>query len=102
MARKNRYQPPNKRPARRTGPSGAPALPRVASPAVKQPATVYGKPFVLLEDESKGTFIFKNGAWIAHSMSIAECRQSCLVTELAQKVNRMTRYEVRCPIGMEE
>jgi hypothetical protein len=58
---------------------------------------VYGKAFIVLEDEAKNTFIFKGGAWVAHTASIAECRQSCQVKELPQRVNRMTRYEVRCP-----
>ena len=31
-------------------------------------------------------------------MSIAQCRQDCLVKELPQKVNGKTRYEVRCPL----
>ena len=58
---------------------------------------VYGKAFIVLEDEARNTFIFQGGAWVAHTASIAECRQSCQVKELPQKVNRMTRYEVRCP-----
>ena len=58
---------------------------------------VYGKAFIVLEDEAKNTFIFKGGAWVAHTASIAECRQSCQVKELPQRVNKMTRYEVRCP-----
>jgi hypothetical protein len=61
----------------------------------------YGKPFVLMEDENKNTFVYKGGAWVPHAMSIAECRQECQVNELPQKVNRMTRYEVRCPLTME-
>jgi hypothetical protein len=58
---------------------------------------VYGKAFIILEDEAKNTFIYKGGAWIAHTASIAECRQSCQVKELPQRVNKMKRYEVRCP-----
>jgi hypothetical protein len=58
---------------------------------------VYGKAFIVLEDATKNTFVFKGGAWVAHTASIAECRQSCQVKELPQRVNRMTRYEVRCP-----
>jgi hypothetical protein len=59
--------------------------------------TVYGKPFIVLEDESKNTFTFKAGAWIPNEASIADFKQTCQVKELAQKVNRMTRYEVRAP-----
>ena len=58
---------------------------------------VYGKPFIVLEDEAKNTFVFKGGAWVAHTSSIAECRLSCQVKELPQRVNKMTRYEVRSP-----
>jgi hypothetical protein len=31
-------------------------------------------------------------------MSIAECRENCQVQELPQKVNGMTRYEIRYPL----
>lgn len=74
-------------------------------PALRQPLVMerkvpveYGKPFIVMEDEQANTFIFKAGAWVPHTMSIAECRQDCQVKELPQKVNRMTRYEVRCPV----
>jgi len=59
---------------------------------------VYGKPFVLLEDSEKNTFIFKTGNWIPYGASIAECRQTCKVKELPQRVNQMIRYEVRAPV----
>ena len=62
----------------------------------------YGKPFILLEDVNKGTFEFKAGQWAAHSMTIAECRESCLVKELPQKLNGMKRYEIRYPIPGDE
>ena len=58
---------------------------------------VYGKPFIVLEDEAKNTFVYKGGTWVAHTASMAECRQSCQVKVLPQKVNKMIRYEVRCP-----
>ena len=64
----------------------------------KKAPVVYGKPVVVLEDESKNTFEFQQGAWIPFAMSIAECRHECQVKELPQKVNRMTRYEIRRPI----
>jgi hypothetical protein len=67
----------------------------------KKPPVQYGKPFVLLEDANKNTFEYKGGAWVPHSMSIAECRQECQVSELPQKVNSMTRYEVRSPVSLE-
>ncbi len=67
----------------------------------KKPPVQYGKPFVLLEDTNKNTFEYKGGAWVPHAMSIAECRLECQVNELPQKVNSMTRYEVRSPVSVE-
>jgi hypothetical protein len=34
---------------------------------------------------------------MAHTASIAKCRQSCQVKELPERVNTMIRYEVRYP-----
>lgn len=68
-----------------------PATPR----PVKQPPRVYGAPFVLMEDDRKSTFAFVGGAWVPYERTIAECRVDCQVTALAQKVNNMTRYEIR-------
>jgi hypothetical protein len=69
-------------------------------PAASRPAPiVYGKPFIVVEDEQKNTFVFQAGAWVPHTASIAECRQTCQVKELPQRVNKMIRYEVRCPVG---
>ena len=62
---------------------------------------VYGKAVVVMEDEQKNTFVFKGGAWIPHEMSIADCRRECQVKELPQKVNRMTRYEIRFPVALD-
>ena len=98
MAKNNRFQPRGKRKGR-----GAAAPPRpLASASIERaPPKVYGEPFVMMEDENKGTFVYKSGAWVPHSMSIAECRESCQVTELPQKVKRMTRYEIRCPVDID-
>ena len=63
----------------------------------RAPAVVYGKPFILMEDELKNTFIYKAGAWVPHEDSVAAYRQSCQVKELPQRVNKMIRYEIRCP-----
>ena len=52
-----------------------------------------------MEDGEKNTFIYKAGAWIPHEASIAQCRATCQVKELPQRVNRMIRYEIRCPEG---
>lgn len=62
----------------------------------KKPPVTFGKPFVLLEDLDKSTFVYKGGQWIPHSATIAECRQDCQVKELPQKIKGMTRYEI-CP-----
>lgn len=81
--------------------SRRPSSRQEAVPAPKperKPPVVYGQPFIVLEDESKNTFTYQSGSWIPHSMTIAECRQSCQVRELPQKLNRMIRYEVRSPI----
>lgn len=76
--------------------------PREAPRSFEKKAPVqYGKPFVLLEDANKNTFEYKSGAWIPHAMSIAQCRVECQVNELPQKVNSMTRYEVRSPVSAE-
>lgn len=60
--------------------------------------TQYGKPFILLEDTDKNTFEYQGGAWVPHAKTIAECQVDCQVKELSQKVNKMTRYEVRSPV----
>lgn len=59
----------------------------------------YGKPYVVMEDDRKQTFIYDGGAWVAYTRSIAECRaDQCQVKPLAQRVNNMTRYEVSDPL----
>jgi hypothetical protein len=65
----------------------------------RKPPVRYGKPFILLEDTQKSTFIFNGGQWVRHTKSIAECRLDCQVKELAQKINDMTRYEVCAPLS---
>jgi len=96
MRRKKRFQA--NRPKKHHG-RGAHAPPPLAPRPERAPALVYGKPITLLEDEQKATFYFTKGSWVPYEMTIAECREnSCQVKELPQKVNRMTRYEVRCPV----
>ena len=96
MAQKHRFNNQrSRRPARRA--EATPVKARLV--AEKKAPIVYGKAFVVLEDESKCTFSFDKGAWVPYAMSIAECRTECLVKELPQKVNRMTRYEIRRPIA---
>jgi hypothetical protein len=67
----------------------------------KKPPVRYGKPFVLLEDAQKLTFIYANFQWARHDKSIAECRLDCQVKELPQRINGMTRYEICAPISSE-
>jgi hypothetical protein len=64
----------------------------------RQPAVVYGKPFIVLEDKAKNTFIYQAGNWVPYTESIAECRKTCQVKQLPQSVNQMIRYEIRCPV----
>lgn len=68
------------------------------APYVPAPPVTYGKPVLILEDTARHTFEFKGGEWVPFAMSIAECRRGCLVKELPQKINSMTRYEVRLPV----
>ena len=97
MAQKHRFK--NER-ANRGRPPLPPAAPVAPRPVIeKKPPVVYGKAIVVLEDEAKNTFEFQQGAWVPFAMSIAQCRRDCLVKELPQKVNRMTRYEIRCPVN---
>ena len=88
----------NKRQASRLAPT---TRTLVATPVFTGPArpVVYGKPFILMEDEAKNTFIYKAGEWVPHTATIAECRETCQVKVLPQSVGKMIRYEVRCPEG---
>ncbi len=99
MPQKRRYQAPNKRQAASRPPSDTRRSSLVPITQVERVApTVYGKPFIVAEDAAKNTFIFQGGAWVAYSESIAQCRLTCQVKELPQKLNNMTRYEVRIPM----
>ena len=99
MAKKSRFTQRRQKRRSTTPHSSAPReAPRSFE---KKPPVQYGKPFVLLEDANKNTFEYKSGAWIPHAMSIAECRVECQVNELPQKVNSMTRYEIRYPVSAE-
>jgi len=95
MVQKNRFGN-NKRRGPRNSTSEPRGLRPPPEPIERQAPPVYGKAFVVLEDEQKNTFVFKAGAWVPHSASIAECRRTCQVKELPQRVNRMIRYEIRC------
>lgn len=93
MAQRRSYQPA--RGGKRNSRAPLPSVPSVPRSIVRTPPKVYGKPFVLLEDERKNVFEFQGGAWTAYPRTIAECKVDCDVKQLAQKVNNMTRYEVR-------
>jgi hypothetical protein len=60
---------------------------------------VYGKPFILLEDAEKNTFVFSGGNWVAYESTIAELRSTCQVKALPQGVGKMSRYEIRAPLN---
>jgi hypothetical protein len=96
MAQRRRFQPKKKKQSSRSAAQVHTAR-ELPVPAVRREPVVYGKPFTVLEDADKNTFYFKAGAWIPYSASIAECRQTCKVKELPQRVNQMIRYEIRCP-----
>ena len=76
----------------------APAISLSERAAQREPPKKYGEPFVVLEDKEKQTFTFARGAWVPFELSIAECREECMVKALPQKVNNMTRYEIRSPV----
>jgi hypothetical protein len=95
--RKQRY---NSRPTKpRAGRTAEAVAPRPSyADYQREPAKQYGEPFILMEDASKNTFEYLRGAWIPHDRAIADYRVDCQIKELAQKVNRMTRYEIRSPL----
>ncbi len=64
-----------------------------------EPKKEYGLPFILMEDENLNTFHYLRGAWVPYQRRIAECRIDCQVKALPQKLNKMTRYEVRAPLN---
>jgi hypothetical protein len=88
---------PFKHQARRNsgGPAGARAPIEPPKPLPRSVPKQYGPPFVLMEDDKKQTFSYQSGNWVAYERSIAECRTDCQVKLLAQKVNNMSRYEIR-------
>ncbi len=100
MARKRKHF--DKRPAARPYTPAASAPERQAPAERRRTPVQYDKPLILLEDANKDTFEFKVGQWAPHGMTIAQCRENCLVKQLPQKVNGMTRYEVRYPMSSSE
>lgn len=101
MAKKRGHYQKRKNAQHFTVPASSPPLRQTAAPQRKG-RVEYDRPFILLEDANKDTFEFKLGQWTRHAMTIAECRQSCVVKELPQKVNGMTRFEIRSPLTVDE
>lgn len=97
MAQRRKFTQ-NKRQAARLAPQTR-TLHKLPDPSERRAPVVYGKPFIVVEDEAKNTFIYKSGEWVPHAATIAECRQTCQVKELPQRVNKMIRYEIRAPEG---
>jgi hypothetical protein len=100
MAPPNRFNNARKRPQR---PARGPAVekPAFEIPAAKPP-TVYGKAFILLEDEQKQVFEYRSGAWVPYGSNIVQLKEAAEVKQLPQKINKMTRYEVRLPLSAGE
>jgi hypothetical protein len=96
MAQKRRINQ-NKRQAARSPAPDTRSLRRAPEFVERARPVLYGKPFIVVEDAHKNTFVFQAGEWVAYSASIAECRQTCQVKELPQRVNGRIRYEVRSP-----
>lgn len=98
MAQKRRFTQ-NKRQIARLPSSDTRALRRPPEVTHRPAPVQYGKPFVVVEDADKKTYVFQAGEWVEYSASIAECRLTCRVTELPQRVNGRIRYEVRAPLN---
>ena len=96
MAQRPRFNP--KRHKSTAVRRGAPPVREASAVYERKPPVVYGAPFILLEDLDKNTFEYARGAWVPYALTIAECKQTCQVKELPQKVNDKTRYEIRLPL----
>jgi hypothetical protein len=95
MAQKRRFNP-RAQVGGRPPAAATRMLQRPPAPEI-QPTVTYGKPFIVLEDKEKNTFVYKAGNWVPYGESISECRKTCQVKQLPQSVNQMIRYEIRCP-----
>ncbi len=92
-----RFQRPKQR---RNSPPQAASLGSAAAPLVveKPRPVVYGKPFLVLEDSHKKVFVIQGAQLVPHDKSIAAYRSDSQVTEMAQKIKGLTRYEIRAPL----
>jgi hypothetical protein len=100
MARKRQYSSANKRQQRATARPPMASHPSETLAARRaEPKKEYGPPFILLEDAQLNTFLYVRGAWVPYEKRIAECRLDCHVSALPQKVNNMTRYEIRLQVN---
>ena len=97
MAQKHRFHQNKRQGLRAPLAPAARMTPPRAAPVERPAPIVYGEPFIVLEDEKKETFVYEGGSWVPYGASIAECRKTCQVRELPQRVNRKIRYEVRSP-----
>lgn len=98
MAINRRPARPNKRQQASRGNPESRRISATVAPSEPVARVVYGKAFIVAEDAAKNTFCFDGAAWVPFSNSIAECRRTCLVKELPQKLKNMTRYEIRQPV----
>ena len=95
MAQRRKFTQ-NKRQAARLAPQTR-TLARAPLLSDRPARVVYGKAFIVAEDEAKNTFVYKAGAWVPYEATIAECKLTCQVKELPQRLGKMIRYEVREP-----
>ena len=86
---------PNRRQASRL-PAQVRGLARPPEPSEIPARVVYGKPFIVLEDAEKNTFVFQGGNWVAYEATIAELRVAGQVKTLPS-VGKRSRYEIRLP-----
>lgn len=97
MGQKNRFTP-NRRKGGSLPTAGTRSLRRAPDVLDLPQQVTYGKPIIVVEDAEKKTFVYQAGEWVEYSASIAECRLTCQVKELPQRINGRTRYEVRVPV----
>jgi hypothetical protein len=98
MAQYNRFNRRGGKKQYRSSRATAIERPAIEIPQSREPLS-FGKPFIVLEDAQKTTFEYRQGGWIPFAMTISQCRSEGHVKELPQKINNMTRYEVRLPLS---